>query len=327
MKFIDFFAGIGGFREGLEREDNECVGWCEFDKFKQQAYKTVHNTEGEWFNADITDVQPKELPKAELYTGGFPCQSFSIAGNRGGFEDTRGTLFFEIARLAKERQPKYLLLENVRGLLSHDGGKTFATILQTLWDIGYDIQWEVLNSKDFSTEEYPVPQNRERIFIVGHLRGEPRPEVFPIRRKTKNVIKRNVEELGAKTGLYFINEPRFGEYEKSKIAQTVKVGGDIGKVVKPVITPERLNKRQNGRRFKEDGEPSFTVTAQDRHGVLYKNKIRKLTPLETFRLQGFPDEWYYKCRAEGISDSQMYRAAGDAVTVNVVQEIGKRLKN
>jgi DNA (cytosine-5)-methyltransferase 1 len=316
IKFIDLFAGIGGFREGLEREDNECVGWCEFDKFKQQAYKTVHNTEGEWFNADITDVQPKELPKAELYTGGFPCQSFSIAGNRGGFEDTRGTLFFEIARLAKERQPKYLLLENVKGLLSHDGGKTFATILQTLWDIGYDIQWQVLNSKDFSTEEYPVPQNRERIFIVGHLRGEPRPKVFPIRKTSKRTLKELTSGMSQGYRVY--------DTEGLSVTLAAKTGLYS---VRACITPERLNKRQNGRRFKEDGEPSFTVTAQDRHGVAVNNKIRKLTPLETFRLQGFPDKWYHKCKKEGISDTQMYRAAGDAVTVNVVQEIGKRLKN
>ena len=138
MKFIDFFAGIGGFREGLERSGHECVGWCEYDVFKQQAYRTVHDTEGEWFKDDITTVQPGELPTADLYVGGFPCQSFSIAGKRGGFADTRGTLFFEVMRLARERKPKYLLLENVKGLLSHDNGNTFATILQTLWECGYN---------------------------------------------------------------------------------------------------------------------------------------------------------------------------------------------
>lgn len=144
IKFIDFFAGIGGVREGLEREDFECVGWCEFDKFKQQAYKTVHDTEGEWFNADITDVQSEDLPEADLYVGGFPCQSFSIAGKRGGFEDTRGTLFFEVARLVRSRQPKYLLLENVKGLLNHDKGNTFSTILNTLAELGYEWQYQVI---------------------------------------------------------------------------------------------------------------------------------------------------------------------------------------
>ena len=371
MKFIDFFAGIGGFREGLERNDFECVGWVEVDKFKQQAYRTVHNTEGEWHKDDIKSIQPEELPEADIYTGGFPCQSFSIAGNRGGFEDTRGTLFFEIARLAKERQPKYLLLENVKGLLSHDGGRTFGTILQTLWDIGYNVEWQVLNSKDFG-----VPQNRERIFIIGHLRGQSRPKVFPIRKVAKEVAigiigtTQNPEAEGTNSrhwvhdtdgivgavGASDYKQPKqiidnrvnrlAGLYDKSNkthqagsvydikgLSPTLNTsqGGYREPMVKvrACLTPNRINKRQNGRRFKDDGEPSFTLTKQDIHGVAVKEKdykIRKLTPLEYFRLQGFPDEWYYKCREEGISDTQMYRAAGDAVTVNVVQEIGRRLK-
>jgi len=358
VKFIDFFAGIGGFREGLERNDFECAGWVEVDKFKQQAYRTVHNTEGEWHKDDIKSIQPEELPEADIYTGGFPCQSFSIAGNRGGFEDTRGTLFFEIARLAKERQPKYLLLENVKGLLSHDGGRTFGTILQTLWDIGYDIQWQVLNSKDFG-----VPQNRERIFIIGHLRGQSRPEVFPIRGENKSSLKEYTKGmsqgyrvydteglsvtlageaggLGAKTGLYLQEGLNTAEednsfcidsnYHKGTSPGDINSGRRTQIKVRACLTPSRINKRQNGRRFKDDGEPSFTLTKQDIHGVAVKEKgykIRKLTPLECFRLQGFPDEWYHKCREEGISDTQMYRCAGDAVTVNVVQEIGRRLKD
>lgn len=350
MKFIDLFAGIGGFREGLEREGFECVGWCEFDKFKQQAYRAVHDTKGEWHKDDIKSIRPEELPEADIYTGGFPCQSFSIAGNRGGFEDTRGTLFFEIARLAKERQPKYLLLENVRGLLSHDGGKTFATILQTLWDIGYDIQWQVLNSKDFG-----VPQNRERIFIVGHLRGQPRPKIFPIRETSKRTLKeltRGMSQgyrvydadglsvtlageaggLGAKTGLYFINQPQYGKYKLSKTSDTLTAKGKSSK--------QKIIKKSFGiRNYKEWNEKGdgvsncldtnyakFPDNRGARTGIISNNKIRKLTPLETFRLQGFPDEWYHKCREEGISDTQMYRAAGDSVTVNVVQEIGRRLK-
>jgi DNA (cytosine-5)-methyltransferase 1 len=398
IKFIDLFAGIGGFREGLERNGFECAGWVEVDKFKQQAYKAVHDTEGEWHKDDITTIRAEELPKADIYTGGFPCQSFSIAGNRGGFEDTRGTLFFEIARLAKERKPKYLLLENVGGLLSHDGGKTFGTILQTLWDIGYDCQWQVLNSKDFG-----VPQNRKRVFIIGHLRGQSRPKVFPIRKVAKEVeigvigTTQNPEAEGTNdykqpkqimqvgnivddSDINFKNPQRGRIYNSEGICPTLNTvsGGGLQPkiVVRACLTPSRINKRQNGRRFKKDREPSFTLTKQDIHGVAIKEatkkgydianygdsvnyqfpnsktrrgrvgkgvantletqnnqgvvtesyKIRKLTPLETFRLQGFPDEWYHKCRAAGISDTQMYRAAGDAVTVNVVQEIGRRLK-
>lgn len=322
MKFIDFFAGIGGFREGLEREGHQCVGWCEFDKFKQEAYRTVHDTEGEWFSADITDVQPRELPKADLFVGGFPCQSFSIAGNRGGFEDTRGTLFFEIARLVKERQPKYLLLENVRGLLSHDEGKTFGTIIKTLWEFGYDLQWQVLNSKNFG-----VPQNRERIFIVGHLRGKPRPKVFPFRRKNKETI-RQFGNIVDDSDINFKNPQRGRVYETKGICPTLNCMQGGG------LEPKFLvNKRYGELDIRTDD----TATCLDanyhkgidnhgaRTGVIENKQIRKLTPLETFRLQGFPDEWYYKCKKQGISDTQMYRAAGDSVTVNVVQAIAKRL--
>jgi len=146
MKFVDLFAGIGGFRMGLEQAGHKCVGYVEKDKFARKSYEVIYDVENEWSANDIREVEPEELPEADLYTGGFPCQAFSIAGNRGGFEDTRGTLFFEILRLAKERQPEYLLLENVRGLLSHDGGKTFATIINSLHDCGYKfVQWQVLN--------------------------------------------------------------------------------------------------------------------------------------------------------------------------------------
>ena len=144
MKFLDLFSGIGGFREGLMRNGFEPVGWCEIDKFAQEAYRAIHDTKGEYFCDDIRAIKPDELPAFDLIVGGFPCQSFSIAGKRGGFEDTRGTLFFEIMRIARARKPKYLLLENVKGLLSHDNGTTFATILKTLWESGYDAQWQVL---------------------------------------------------------------------------------------------------------------------------------------------------------------------------------------
>ena len=143
MRFLDLFAGIGGFRLGMEVAGHEPVGWCEIDKFARKSYEEVHNTDGEWTARDVRKVKPEELPEADCYTAGFPCQSFSIAGKRGGFEDTKGTLFFEILRLAKERKPKYLLLENVKGLLSHDKGATFGTILKSLAELGYDAEWQV----------------------------------------------------------------------------------------------------------------------------------------------------------------------------------------
>ncbi|WP_148132023.1 DNA cytosine methyltransferase, partial [Streptococcus sp. HMSC056D07] len=170
MKFLDLFAGIGGFRLGMESAGHECVGFCEIDKFARKSYKAIHNTKGEIELHDITRVTDESIRgfgSVDVICGGFPCQAFSIAGNRRGFEDTRGTLFFEIARFASILRPKYLFLENVKGLLNHDGGATFETILGALDELGYNVEWQVLNSKDFG-----VPQNRERVFIIGHLRGE-----------------------------------------------------------------------------------------------------------------------------------------------------------
>ena len=137
------FAGIGGFRSGLDLLGGfECIGSCEIDKYAKQAYDAMYPTKGELYFADARTIDPYTLPDIDLICGGFPCQAFSIAGRRGGFEDSRGTLFFEIARIAAVKRPSYLLLENVPGLLSHDGGRTFATILGTLSDLGYDVTWE-----------------------------------------------------------------------------------------------------------------------------------------------------------------------------------------
>lgn len=189
MKFIDLFAGIGGFRLGMESAGHECVAFCEIDKFARASYKAIHNTEGEVELHDITTVADEKIRNighVDVICGGFPCQAFSIAGHRRGFEDTRGTLFFEIARFAAILKPKYLFLENVKGLLNHDKGDTFETILSALDELGYDVGWQVLNSKDFG-----VPQNRERVYIVGHLRGTSGREVFPIikTRSDKSIIQ------------------------------------------------------------------------------------------------------------------------------------------
>ncbi|WP_337400634.1 DNA (cytosine-5-)-methyltransferase, partial [Ruminococcus bicirculans (ex Wegman et al. 2014)] len=166
IKYFDIFAGIGGFRSGLEKAGGfECVGYCEIDKYAKKAYETLYDTENEVYYDDARKIDPNELPDLDLICGGFPCQSFSIAGKRGGFDDARGTLFFEIARIAAVKKPKYLLLENVPGLLSHDGGRTFATILGTLDELGYDVAWQVLNSANFG-----VAQSRKRVFIVGFHR-------------------------------------------------------------------------------------------------------------------------------------------------------------
>ena len=343
MKVCSLFAGIGGFDLALIRQGHEIIYANEWDKYAAQIYE---KNIGQLDTRDIREV--KDIPDHDLLTAGFPCQSFSIAGKRGGFDDTRGTLFFEIARIAKQKQPRLLLLENVKGLLSHDKGATFGTILNTLDELGYDLQWQVLNSKNFG-----VPQNRERVFIVGHLRGTPRPEVFPLGSDSKETYSENAHTISAVTGLKKVdrfptldtmykkglgskqargcivqlnnpthsNNRLYSDKGISPALNTAQGGNRQPKIVRPVLTPDRAKKRQNGRRIKEDGEPSFTLTGQDKHGVMVDSSIRRLTPLECERLQGFPDGW-----TEGISDTQRYKCLGNAVTVNVIEAIINKLK-
>ena len=415
MKFIDLFAGIGGFRFGMESAGHECVAFCEIDKFARASYKAIHNTEGEIELHDITTVTDDEIRNighVDVICGGFPCQAFSIAGHRRGFEDTRGTLFFEIARFAAILKPKYLFLENVKGLLNHDKGDTFETILSALDELGYDVEWQVLNSKDFG-----VPQNRERVFIIGHLRGQRGRKIFPIggedekssaKRLGINILGNTKNPNGTAQGTRdIVHDPK-------GIVGTLTATDYKGpkQVAIPVLTPDRANKRQNGRRFKSDGEPMFTLTAQDRHGIVIAGnlpgsheqngrvydingisptlntmqgggrqpkirvreatkkgyaeasvgdsvnlshpnsktrrgrvgegiantlvtgdsqgvvmpnfRIRKLTPRECWRLQGFPD-WAFDKAQEVNSNSQLYKQAGNSVTVNVIKEIARYL--
>lgn len=176
MRFFDFFAGIGGFRLGMEMAGHECVGHCEIDKYADLSYRAMHHPkESEVFFDDIRTVDPTDMPECECYCFGFPCQAFSIAGHRRGFDDTRGTLFFEVMRLAKERHPQILFAENVAGLLNHENGITFGIIISTMAELGYSVEWQVLDSQHFG-----VPQHRERVFIIGHLGNGSGRKIFPI---------------------------------------------------------------------------------------------------------------------------------------------------
>ena len=263
MKFLDLFAGIGGFRLGLESQGHECLGFCEIDKFARKSYKAMYETEGEIEFHDIRQVTDQDFRQlrgqVDIICGGFPCQAFSLAGRRLGFEDTRGTLFFEIARATKQIQPRFLFLENVKGLLSHDKGETFRTILTTLDELGYDVEWQVLNSKDFQ-----VPQNRERVFIIGHSRKYRPRFLFPLRREGSPT---GLERLG---NVNPSGKGMSGEvYLSHGLSPTLTRGkGEGSKIAIPVLTPDRLEKRQHGRRFKENQGPMFTLTGQDRHGVM-----------------------------------------------------------
>ena len=184
IKYFDMFAGIGGFRSGLEAIVGfECVRYCEIDKYAKQAYEAMYDTEGELYFDDARKIVPEQLPDFDLLVGGFPCQSFSIAGARKGFDDTRGTLFFEIARIAAVKKPKYIFLENVPGMLNHDKGRTFETILHTLDELGYDVCWQVLNSKN-----YAVPQSRNRVYIIGYHRGQCAGEVLSFTQTSEKAL-------------------------------------------------------------------------------------------------------------------------------------------
>ena len=541
MKFIDFFAGIGGFRRGMELAGHECVGFCEFDKFAVASYTSMHlitdrqretlsempikqrqkeilkdeYRNGEWYANDIRSVRADEVPSADCWCFGFPCQDISIAGKQEGFNGHRSSLFFSVTRLIRdleeEDRPKYLFIENVKNLLSINRGGDFLKLLIELDEIGYDAEWQLLNSKDFG-----VPQNRERVFIIGHLRGRSTGKVFPVDgTSTENSIyqlgkvfrpNRDNPNAGRTYGVEGIapclgtmeggnRQPQIAvkiekvgnvnpsghgmngnvygyngispnlttnKGEGNKIAIPVKVNcinindengkerpqheriydtngvmtalnsqlGGRHNVAIPVLTPDRAEKRQNGRRFKDNGEPMFTLTSQDKHGVgievlggVYTNPspdynrgildgasrtlkadshpagvalkireatkkgyseayagdsinfsvpnsktrrgrvghgiaqtldtscnqgifvqvseeltvyaiwyekyqcyiaIRKLTPKECFRLQGWTDD-YFERAAFGNSDSQLYKQAGNGVTVNVIQAIAEKM--
>ena len=364
MKFIDFFAGIGGFRRGMELAGHECVGFCEFDKFATASYISMHllteeqrkaledipikkrqkeilkeeYRNGEWYANDVRRVYAGDIPKADCWCFGFPCQDISVAGKQAGFQGNRSSLFFRvmylIGQLKEEDKPTYLFIENVKNLLSVNGGWDFARLLIEMEQWGYDAEWQVLNSKDFG-----VPQNRERCFIIGHLRGRSTTKVFPVEgtdgknsvsiighregygRNTQVFSQEGITEAldtaaGGGKG-HHVALPCFIDlcYQGSQMTDiarclkaryykgaanhagqdsgiAIKVIGEVNssqdgkvlgidgiakchsaghnnnpKIAIPVLTPDRAEKRQNGRRFKEDGKPMFTLTSQDRHGV------------------------------------------------------------
>ena len=464
MKFIDFFAGIGGFRRGMELAGHECVGFCEFDKFAVASYTSMHlitdrqretlaempikqrqkeilkdeYRNGEWYANDIRAVEAGSLPEADCWCFGAPCQDFSIAGKRAGLDGDRSSLIREIFRLLEEQEeqdrPEWLIYENVKGMLSSNRGLDYLSILSEMDRLGYDIEWQNINSKWF------VPQNRERIYTVGHLRRFGSRKVFPV---TGADGENNIQQLGSRIAerknpnayrvysadglspclgtmqgggrepsvvlpinVKCININDKNGKERSQPDRVYAIDGDMTalnsslggrhNIAIPVLTPDKVEKRQNGRRFKENGESMFTLTAQDRHGVgvdvvscigglqehqtvrndgispaltsamgmgggqtpcvflkqdelekqgggiyvempegfitysvWYEKEqcyiaIRKLTPKECFRLQGWTDD-YFERAAFVNSDSQLYKQAGNGVTVNVIQAIAEKM--
>lgn len=316
------FTGIGGFELGIQRAfDNEyarvseeseqeersqgrkrpsdkqpvllhnrdrtaplCIGYSEIDKYAIETYQHRFGKEVKNYG-DATTINTAELPDFDLLVGGFPCQAFSVAGKRAGFNDTRGTLIFDVVRILRDKRPRHFVLENVKGLLSHESGKTFSHILEILTDSGYDVSWSVHNSKN-----YGVPQNRERIYLIGNLRGEPRPQVFPIATDDGEDTQ---SDKGRSTELF------------PTIRATHYKNGDNQPLISKTV-------RSGGR-----NSPHGSKQNWDSYEV--EGTIRRLTPTECERLQGFPDNWTIG------SDTQRYKQCGNAVTVNVVEHVVSEL--
>ena len=377
LTFLDFFSGVGGFRHGLELSGMKCIGFCEKDKFARKSYEAMYDTKGEWFHDDITTIDPTRLPKADLWCAGSPCQNVSIAGKRAGLYGERSGLFFTFVELIKsqkeENKPEWVLLENVKGLLSSGGGRDYLDYLSILDEAGYDLEWQVFNSKD-----YGVPQNRERIYTLGHLRRKGRRQVLPLSRESSSHLKQLVGGmqsyrvydpsgiattlvgegggLGAKTGLYLIDQsltgPKLTEEARCITARytagaTKRTAMNSGVLeVQPILTQgiKVRNGTKQGYQLAEVGDSvdlsypsSLTRRARVGRGIAHNLscscqmgavvwngrvvKIRKLTPKECFRLQGFSDDLFEKAKAVN-SDAQLYKQAGNGVTVPVVYAIG-----
>lgn len=298
FKFIDLFAGVGGIRIPFQEFGGTCVFSSEWDKYSQQTYEANFEHKP---NGDITQIDEKDIPEFDILLGGFPCQAFSIAGKRLGFEDTRGTLFFDVARIIKYRKPKAFLLENVKGLLNHQKGQTFDVIKKTLDDLGYQIYFQILNAKNFG-----VPQNRERVYIIGFQKEDKIEFSFPdpLNKKTRlgDILDKEVEEK------YTISDRLWASHQERKRRNKEK-GWGFGYSL-----------------FNEDSEYTSTISARyykDGSEILVAQEDknpRKLTPKEAGRLQGFPENFIIP-----VSDVQAYKQFGNSVSVPVIRELAREI--
>ena len=343
MNVLDLFSGIGGFSLGLEQAGIKpnWVGYSDIDKYANEVYKRRFPNAKRL--GPVEDVLEKidKLPKIDLVTFGFPCQDLSIAGKRKGLKGSRSGLFFKTIEIIKLTKPKYFIFENVKGIFSSNKGKDFTIILQTIADIGYDGQWQLLNTRWF------LPQNRERVYFVGHIRGECRPKVFPIGEDEGQVKNKNLNQIGT---IGDKDSEATRVYSTDGLARTIKGGGGMGsktglyevKMVKVHSTQSRNPNRPSLTKICECGSkklyqkccgvPGGTGYLNKNDGTTYcldgansqavenTHNIRRLTPIETERLQGFPDNW-----TEGCSDTQRYKQTGNAVSVPVVKSIMEKL--
>ena len=358
IRVFDAFSGIGGFRSAFERVGGfKTVGWCEIDRFAQKSYRALFDTGGEQFYENIRDIDTAGLADFDLLVGGFPCQPFSVAGKRLGTADERGDLFFELARILEAKRPRYFIFENVPGLLGIEKGQTFKVILETLSKLGYCVEWLVHDSAGFG-----IPQSRKRVYLAGCLGVDCSGKILAFgncdeenSRKVKQLIGGSQGQrvyapdglavtqcsssggMGGKTGLYLIDmnyPPTLTEKARCITARqdsgvSKHKGEHSGVLVedgpRAILNPIKEEVYQNGRRVKEPNEPMFTLTVVDRHGIVHQGRIRRLMPIECWRLQGFTTEQFRKVEAAGLSDAQLYKQAGNAVTVNVVEALARNL--
>ena len=297
FKFIDLFAGVGGIRIPFEEIGGDCVFYSEWDKFSQQTYEANF---GEIPHGDITEIDAKDIPKHDLLVGGFPCQAFSQAGLKKGFKDTRGTMFFEIARILDHHKPKAILLENVKGLRGHDKGNTFKTIISILNELGYQtLESTVLNAKHFG-----LPQNRERIFIVGYKKHVnfqfPQPPMIDTR--LGDILDKKIPDK------YTISD-RLWEGAQRRKEKYKEKGYGFGY---SLFNKESKYTSTISARYYKDGAEIWVDQG--------KKNPRKLTPNEARKLQGFPEGFIIP-----VSDGQAYKQFGNAVPVPVIRAIAERM--
>ncbi|MDA7817117.1 DNA cytosine methyltransferase [Sulfurimonas sp.] len=302
---IDLFAGVGGIRLGFEKAFKNNTNFVFSSEIDKHAQKTYNDNFNDLPKGDITEIDEKDIPNHDIILAGFPCQAFSVAGHRKGFEDTRGTLFFDVARIAKHHRPKVLFLENVKGFVGHDNGNTFKTVKKTLEDLGYKVYSEVLNSKD-----YGIPQNRERIYIVAFLNNSVEfefPKKIKLSKKIKDCLTSDIDEK-----YYYNNKPLFERIKDDVVDEN------------SIYQWRRQYVREN----KSNVCPTLTAnmgTGGHNVPIVKDSKgIRKLTPRECANFQGFPKN--YKI-SKDLVDSHLYKQFGNSVTVSVIEAIAKEIRN
>lgn len=345
IKYLDLFSGIGGFRKAIELLSNDydlhpqCLGFSEIDKYAIQSYKANYITENELDLGDIISLSKNiqainKIPSVDLIMGGFPCQSFSIMGKQKGFSDARGNLFFNIIDIAKLKKPKYILLENVKNLLTHDKGVTFASMLESLKEIGYkNIYYDIFDSQNFK-----LAQKRKRLYIFATLKDMNFDFLFTEKKILENFncsikkcslfLQKNILDVLSKKvdQKYYLSE---------RIKPTILSDGSGGfrskseinqMIARPLTaTMVKMHRACQDNYYSDDfissAEPDITTDRVVSLKKLMQKKIRKLTPSEALNLQGFDSEFYLRCKKNGLSDHQIYKQAGNAVSVNVVYAI------